>query len=89
MPIPTPNKDEKQDAFVGRCMEFMADEKDMEQKQKLAICFDKYRRWKKNRKRREKARDKKQEKIQQAKTLTDELKKLKEYFDNNYRIGGN
>lgn len=49
MPLPTPNKDEKQDAFMGRCMSFMHEEnknkpegKKREQKQMVAICFSQF-----------------------------------------------
>ena len=39
MPIPQPRKDEKQGDYMGRCMEFMKDEK-YKQKQKVAICLN-------------------------------------------------
>jgi hypothetical protein len=41
MPIPNPKKDEKQNDYMGRCMEFMKDEK-YPQKQKVAICLNTY-----------------------------------------------
>lgn len=86
MPIPTPRKEEPQNDYVARCMSFMADE-DRDQKQKLAICYDKYRRWKKNRRKRAKAKERAQRKIEESKGLVGELKKLKEYFDNMYHMG--
>lgn len=81
MPIPTPNKGESQNQFVSRCMSFLADEEsDLEQKQRLAVCFTKYKNWKKNRKKRAKA------KLAKSKNFLRELKKLKEYYDDNYKL---
>lgn len=87
MPIPTPKKGEEQEEYVGRCMEFMADDSDMDQKQKLAVCYDKYRKWKKNRKKREKAKERKKQQIEKSKGLVNELKKLKSYYDEHYHMG--
>ena len=42
MPIPSPKDNEKQDKYMGRCMEFMKDEK-YPQKQKVAFCLNIYR----------------------------------------------
>jgi len=42
MPIPNPKDKEKQDDYMGRCMEFMIDEK-YPQKQKVAICLNTFR----------------------------------------------
>lgn len=42
MPIPSPKDNEKQNDYMGRCMEFMKDEK-YPQKQKVAICLNTYR----------------------------------------------
>ena len=42
MPIPSPKDNEKQDKYMGRCMEFMKDEK-YPQKQKEAICLNTFR----------------------------------------------
>ena len=42
MPIPNPKDNEKQNKYMGRCMEFMKDEK-YPQKQKVAICLNTYR----------------------------------------------
>lgn len=42
MPIPQKRKDEKEGDYMGRCMEFMKDEK-YPQKQKVAICLNTYR----------------------------------------------
>jgi hypothetical protein len=41
MPIPNPKDNEKQNKYMGRCMEFMKDEK-YPQKQKVAICLNTY-----------------------------------------------
>jgi hypothetical protein len=41
MPIPQKKKNEKQGDYMGRCMEFMKDEK-YPQKQKVAICLNTY-----------------------------------------------
>ena len=41
MPIPQKKDNEKQDKYMGRCMEFMKDEK-YPQKQKVAICLNTY-----------------------------------------------
>lgn len=43
MPIPNPKKNEKQNDYMGRCMEFMKDEK-YQQKQKVAICLNTFNR---------------------------------------------
>lgn len=43
MPIPQPKKNEKQSDYMGRCMEFMVDEK-YKQKQKVAICLNTFNR---------------------------------------------
>jgi hypothetical protein len=42
MPIPQKRKNEKEGDYMGRCMEFMKDEK-YPQKQKVAICLNTYR----------------------------------------------
>lgn len=42
MPIPKPKSKEKEGDYMGRCMEFMKDEK-YPQKQKVAICLNTYR----------------------------------------------
>jgi hypothetical protein len=39
MPIPQPKDNEKQNDYMGRCMDFMKDEK-YPQKQKVAICLN-------------------------------------------------
>jgi hypothetical protein len=89
MPIPTPKKGDGQDKYVGRCMEFMADEdSDMDQDQKLAICYDKYKKWKKNRKKREKVKERKKQKmLENSRALVSDLKRLKEYYDENFCMG--
>ena len=42
MPIPSKKDNEKEGDYMGRCMEFMKDEK-YPQKQKVAICLNTYR----------------------------------------------
>ena len=42
VPIPEKKDNEKQNDYMGRCMEFMKDEK-YPQKQKVAICLNTYR----------------------------------------------
>jgi hypothetical protein len=42
MPIPAKKPNEKESDYMGRCMEFMKDEK-YPQKQKVAICLNTYR----------------------------------------------
>lgn len=42
MPIPQKKKNEKEGDYMGRCMEFMKDEK-YPQKQKVAICLNTFR----------------------------------------------
>lgn len=50
MPIPKPEKDEKQDEFISRCMIFHDEEgkfnlkNEDERKQALAICFSQWKR---------------------------------------------
>lgn len=46
MPVPKPRSGEKQDAFIGRCMKFMAGESGRPRDQQLAICFGTWRRHK-------------------------------------------
>lgn len=44
MPLPTPRDDEKQDAFISRCMGSETAMKDFpEQEQRLAVCFNRFR----------------------------------------------
>ena len=48
MPVPKPSPGEKQDDFMSRCMSKMADEDpNMDNNQRVAICFDAYRQGKK------------------------------------------
>lgn len=81
MPIPTPRKKESQSKYVSRCMGFFSRENtNLERKQQLSICYDKYRKWNRNRKRKAKA------KLSKSKDLVSELRKLKDFYDTNYRI---
>jgi hypothetical protein len=45
MPMPQPKKNEKQNDYMGRCMDFLSKEERTErpQKQKVAICLNTYR----------------------------------------------
>ncbi len=44
MPIPTPNKDEKEKDFIARCMRTLAkNDPDRPQEQRAAICYSKWR----------------------------------------------
>ena len=48
MPVPKPSPDESEADFMGRCMSKMADEDpDMDNTQRLAMCFDAFRSGKK------------------------------------------
>ena len=48
MPVPKPSPDEKEDDFMSRCLSKMADEDpNMDNKQRVAICFAAYRQRKK------------------------------------------
>lgn len=48
MPLPTPNKGEKQDKFLGRCMSNEAMKKEFPNgKQRLGVCFSQFRKNKK------------------------------------------
>jgi|GEM_PF-986006 len=69
MPIPSPKDNEKQDKYMGRCMEFMKDEK-YPQKQKVAICLNTY----SNPKKKSKAADRNGIEID----FTDKIKEIKE-----------
>jgi hypothetical protein len=69
MPIPNPKDNEKQDKYMGRCMEFMKDEK-YPQKQKVAICLNTY----SNPKKKSKAADRNSMEID----FTDKIKEIKE-----------
>lgn len=42
MPIPTPDKEESKDAFMGRCMGMLKNE-NKPKEQKVAICFSQWR----------------------------------------------
>jgi len=88
MPLPTPNKGEPQDDYVKRCMDWFSNkDTKLEHKQQLPACYERYRKWKKNRKKRAKAKARAKKKIEESKNLVHELKKLKEYFDDKYRMG--
>jgi hypothetical protein len=69
MPIPNPKDNEKQNKYMGRCMEFMKDEK-YPQKQKVAICLNTY----SNPKKKSKAADRDSIEID----FTDKIKEIKE-----------
>jgi len=69
MPIPQKKDNEKQDKYMGRCMEFMKDEK-YPQKQKVAICLNTY----SNPKKKSKAADRNGIEID----FTDKIKEIKE-----------
>ena len=47
MPIPNPKLGEKENDFISRCMDSLKKE-DMPNKQKVAICYDQYKRAKKS-----------------------------------------
>lgn len=48
MPIPTPSPEEKESDFMSRCMSAMADEDpNMDNKQRVAVCFDSFKKSKK------------------------------------------
>lgn len=46
MPIPKPNAGEEEDKFIGRCMSAMKEEF-TDNKQRLAVCYDSWRKAKK------------------------------------------
>jgi hypothetical protein len=69
MPIPQKKDNEKQNKYMGRCMEFMKDEK-YPQKQKVAICLNTY----SNPKQKSKAADRNGIEID----FTDKIKEIKE-----------
>ena len=69
MPIPQKKDNEKQDKYMGRCMEFMKDEK-YAQKQKVAICLNTY----SNPKKKSKAADRNGIEID----FSDKIKEIKE-----------
>ena len=69
MPIPNPKDNEKQNKYMGRCMEFMKDEK-YPQKQKVAICLNTY----SNPKKKSKAADRNGIEID----FSDKIKEIKE-----------
>lgn len=88
MPLPTPVKDESKNDYVSRCMKFFSKEDTkLEHKQQQAACFERYRRWKKNRKKRAKAKARAKKKLLESKSLVGELKRLKDYFDEHYSMG--
>jgi hypothetical protein len=69
MPIPQRKDNEKQNDYMGRCMEFMKDEK-YPQKQKVAICLNTY----SNPKQKSKAAERNTIEID----FTDKIKEIKE-----------
>jgi len=69
MPIPNPKDNENQNKYMGRCMEFMKDEK-YPQKQKVAICLNTY----SNPKKKSKAADRNSIEID----FTDKIKEIKD-----------
>jgi len=69
MPIPQPKDNEKQADYMGRCMEFMKDEK-YPQKQKVAICLNTY----SNPKKKSKAADRNSIEID----FSDKIKEIKD-----------
>jgi hypothetical protein len=69
MPIPQKKDKEKQNDYMGRCMEFMKDEK-YPQKQKVAICLNTY----SNPKKKSKAAERNGIEID----FTDKIKEIKE-----------
>lgn len=69
VPIPKKKDNEKQNDYMGRCMEFMKDEK-YAQKQKLAICLNTY----SNPKKKSKAADRNGIEID----FSDKIKEIKE-----------
>ena len=69
MPIPQRKDNEKQADYMGRCMEFIKDEK-YPQKQKVAICLNTY----SNPKKKSKAADREGIEID----FTDQIKQIKE-----------
>lgn len=69
MPIPQKKDKEKQNDYMGRCMDFMKDEK-YPQKQKVAICLNTY----SNPKKKSKAADRDSIEID----FTDKIKEIKE-----------
>jgi|TARA_Y100000287_G_scaffold182261_1_gene179553 hypothetical protein len=51
MPIPSPNKDEKNSAFMNRCMSFLSDKKEFkDSKQRAAVCYSQLSKRNKNKK---------------------------------------
>lgn len=88
MPLPTPSKDESQNDYVSRCMKYFSKEDTkLEHKQQQAACFERYRKWKRNRKKRAKAKERAKRRLQESKSLVNDLKKLKDYFDENWSMG--
>jgi hypothetical protein len=69
MPIPQPKNNEKQNDYMGRCMEFVKEEK-YPQKQKVAICLNTY----SNPKKKSKATDRNGIEID----FSDKIKEIKE-----------
>ena len=69
VPIPEKKDNEKQNDYMGRCMEFMKDEK-YPQKQKVAICLNTY----SNPKKKSKAADRNGIEID----FSDKIKEIKE-----------
>ena len=69
MPIPSKKDNEKQGDYMGRCMEFMKDEK-YPQKQKVAICLNTY----SNPKKKSKAADRNSIEID----FSDKIKEIKD-----------
>lgn len=78
MPLPDPGRKESQDDYVARCMRKFADDgSDLPRKNQLAACYNKYRQ--------SKSKKKAKARVKRSRDLAQELRKLAEYYNSNYK----
>lgn len=85
MPVPSPKGNESKSKYVSRCIEMLNGEKnDFSDKQKAAMCYNRYKQWQDNKN--PKKKNKSKAKIKKSRAVLDELKKLQNYYNNNYHV---
>lgn len=89
MPLPTPKKGESEDNYLGRCMDKLEkDDSKLEQDERLAACYDKYRKEKSSRNNKNRKKKKKKDKgkrlLKDSKALAKELTRLRNHFNDKY-----
>jgi hypothetical protein len=90
MPVPGPKKGEKENDYIGRCMRFFDDENsDLPKNQRLAVCYDKWRKAKGKSKKKSGGNEKKHRnnvRIKKSKDLVKELERLRDFYNSKYSM---